>query len=691
MKHVNLALALHHHQPVGNLPHVFEESYRNCYLPILDAIERYPRLKFNLSYSGPLLRFFEQQHPEFLEKLKWLIASRQVELLASGFYEPILAEIEEDDRRAQLALMAEWMDANLGVTPKGAWLTEGVWDNSLARTFRQAGLSYTIVRNERLLQAGVPEAELYGYHVTEYFGSVLRLFPRDPNLYRLIPYGDLDELMVYLRRMANRGLGLTLTFDDDAERWGVWPGSHEKIQQTGAMEQLFARLNDAGDWLQPRTFSEVIADEPPRGRCYVPSGPSIELGMWSLPDESRRRFAWALGNIRQRHDANRFLPFFRAGSWGGFRGRYFESNLMEKKGLWLKSYISLLAPEQQQRARDLLWQAQCNTAYWHGTSGGIYLPHLRQAIWERLLTAQQIIFNKLAGWQVQRQDFTADDQDKVLVFNEKVSFFVNPAYGGSCFEFSLLGPKWNFANTLTRRPETDPLMATDASGRKAAVDHYERHLFQERFINRHVTTEELHDGEFREGGDFVTGAYKFIGASKRDGGIELELERLGNYSATGINQPLRVIKKYFWNEDGSRLALRYQLKNESQLPVNTCFATELNLGTVPSQDANREAVVAGDKSRGLEQAWYEDLSKGMELHLANGIKLTISGGVTPMTIWSYPINSQSEADGRAPLIRQGNCFLCGWQLDLPPGEETVRELIVDVTVSDDLATPIEKV
>ncbi|MDR1304001.1 MAG: DUF1926 domain-containing protein [Verrucomicrobiales bacterium] len=683
MKYVNLALALHHHQPVGNLPHIFEECYQRCYWPILHAVERHPKLKFNLSYSGPLLRFFAEQHPEFLEKLKWLVAGRQVELLATGFYEPILAEIEEDDRQGQLRLMLEWMDANLGITPQGVWLTEGVWENSLAKTFRRAGLSYTIVRNERMLQAGVPESRLHGYHVTEYFGHVLRLFARDPNLYRMIPYGAPDELLAYLRRMANRGLGLTLTVDDYAERWGVWPGSHERIQQSGAMERLFSRLSEAGDWLRLRTFSEVINDEPPCGRCYIPAGPSSELGMWSLPDESRQRFVWALDNLQQRHDANRFLPFFRAGSWGGFRARYFESNLMEKKGLWLKAHLASsaatsLSADARARAQDLLWQAQCNTAYWHGTSGGIYLPHLRQAIWERLLAAQQLILGDTPEWRLEKRDFTADDQDEILTFNNKLSFFVNPAYGGCCIEFSLLADRWNYANTLTRRPETDPVAAAEAAGPKnpaVAVDLHERHLFHERFVNRHVTTEELRQGQFREGGDFVSGVYRFIGAARSDGGLEIELERLGNYFANRVNQPVRVIKTYWWNRDGDELQVRYRLKNESPLPVNSCFAVEVNLGTVPARDADRELALAGGKARSLACAWYEDLAQEVVIRLSDKLRLTFTSPAS-MSVWSYPINSQSEADGQAPLIRQGNCLLFGWSVNLQPGDDTTYQLSV---------------
>ncbi|MDR2463143.1 MAG: DUF1926 domain-containing protein [Verrucomicrobiales bacterium] len=677
MRYVNVALALHHHQPVGNLPYVLEACYQRCYWPILSAIERYPNLKINLSYSGILLNFFAEKHPEFLEKLKWLVACRQVELLATGFYEPILPEIEEEDRQGQLRLMMDWLDANLDATPQGAWLAEGVWENSLAKTFRQAGLNYTIIRHERMLQAGVTEARLHGYHVTEHFGHVLRLFPRDPELYRMIPYGKPDELLAYLRRMANRAIGTTLTVDDVAERWGVWAGSFEKIQQSGAMEKMFAVLDAAGDWLRLRTFSEVINEEPPRGRCYIPAGASAELGMWSLPDESRQRFVWALSNLRKRHDAGRFLPFFRAGSWGGFRGRYCESNLMEKKGLWLKSHLSASAAEEHGRARDLLWQAQCNTAYWHGTSGGIYLPHLRQAIWERLLAAQQLILSGAREWRTEQRDFTADDQDELLAFNDRLSFLVKPAYGGCCFEFSLLAEKWNFANTLTRRPETDPVAAADDSQKNPSlpVDDYERHLFQDRFISRHVTTEELQQGTFREGGDFIGGAYRLVGTAMRDGALEIELERLGNYFASGAGQPVRVVKTYAWNREATELRVCYRIRNESALPLSSCFAVELNLCTVPADGGE---AASGGKSRSLESAWYEDLCGELTLTLTNRLKFIVSAS-EPMAVWSYPINSQSEADDQAPLVRQGNCFLFGLPLTLEPNDEARCELIVTLS------------
>src|SRR3989442_4599405 len=38
--------------------------------------------------------------------------------------------------------------------------------------------------------------------------------------------------------------------------------------------------------------------------------------------------------------------------------------------------------------RRAIGRAQCNDAYWHGVFGGLYLPHLRAAIWQNLALAE---------------------------------------------------------------------------------------------------------------------------------------------------------------------------------------------------------------------------------------------------------------------------------------------------------------
>ena len=42
-------------------------------------------------------------------------------------------------------------------------------------------------------------------------------------------------------------------------------------------------------------------------------------------------------------------------------------------------------------ARQALYRGQCNCPYWHGAFGGIYLPHLRNAIYNQLIACDNLL------------------------------------------------------------------------------------------------------------------------------------------------------------------------------------------------------------------------------------------------------------------------------------------------------------
>ena len=56
---VRLILSFHNHQPVGNFDGVFEQAYRDAYLPFLDVMQDYPDIRFALHTSGSLLEWLE--------------------------------------------------------------------------------------------------------------------------------------------------------------------------------------------------------------------------------------------------------------------------------------------------------------------------------------------------------------------------------------------------------------------------------------------------------------------------------------------------------------------------------------------------------------------------------------------------------------------------------------------------------
>jgi hypothetical protein len=671
---LQLQLAFHHHQPVGNFNEVLEDCYRKAYLPLMESLLSRPNLKVHLSYSGPLLEFLRQSHPEYLDLIRALVKEKRVEFIATGFYEPVLVDISREDRLGQMEKNCRWIEEAFGCRPRGAWLAEAVWKTSLCATFQQLGLDYTLIRAERFLQAGISPAELRGHYFTEYLGNTLALFPVDTTLREIIPFGNDEEALTYLRRQANRRK-VVLTYADVAERWGIWPGTYEKIQESGMGDRWFDLIANQ-EWIETRFFSQALRLQAPQGRCYLPEGAPIDLGIWSLPDKAREHFNEARDQLALRHDRERFLPYFRAGSWEGFRARYGEAHLMAKKGIWLRNRQPAGA-DFNDRFVDYLWGAQCNTAYWHGTSGGIYLPHLRSAIWEKLLSAQRLLDEGQADLQVEFTDFTADGIEEIVIYNSEVSSVISPADGGAVVELSLLRPLLNLSNTLTRRREE----SGPDTGRESLppTDAYERHWFHEHFYPRQLTVRQLSGKKRPDLGTFAGGRYRLIASSQEADGFECVLERVGKVDIGGEGVRARVRKTYGWSQSGKEIRIDYQVINEGNVSMDGIFASEVNALLSSSGPGGRGQSDVGD-SFALEGDHYEKRCRELSLVSEDGkIRLHFSSRQV-MSLWSYPIRTSGGSVVARQPHYQGSSIVFGWDYAIDPGAAADFNLSLQIEV-----------
>ncbi len=118
-------------------------------------------------------------------------------------------------------MMGDFLESSFGSRPRGAWLTERVWEPHLAKTLADAGLEYTLLDEEHFRAAGVED--IHRIYVTEDEGRPLRLFPIDKKLRYLIPFRPIEEISVYLEEVRRRG-GLAI-LGDDGEKFGMWPGT----------------------------------------------------------------------------------------------------------------------------------------------------------------------------------------------------------------------------------------------------------------------------------------------------------------------------------------------------------------------------------------------------------------------------------------------------------------------------------
>lgn len=459
---VRFVFGVHLHQPVGNFDSVFEEHTRDVYRPLVDQLERRHAGTCMLHLSGPLLEWLESHDVPLLDRVGRLAADGRIEFLLGGMYEPILASIPRADRAEQVAWMREALRTRFGVSGAGLWLTERVWEPELAFDLASAGVRYALVDDRHFLVSGFQREELHVPYRTESDGRALTLLAIDERLRYLIPFRPPEEIAAYFRDLHAAGQPLAV-FADDGEKFGGWPGTREWVYGRG----WFNRFYDALDVLVDEGIvsisggAEAVDAVPAGGLAYLPTASYREMEAWALPPRPALRLADLEAELGVERMSGPDGALVRGSHWRNFLTKYTESNRLQKK----TSALSRLCRQRGDppAARRAIGRAQCNDALWHGVFGGLYLPHLREALWRQLAIGEHAL---RAGEALiaETLDLDVDGADEVWVHSEHFSAVVAPARGGSVVDFTDFTSGRNFADTLTRRLEAYHVARPHAAG-----------------------------------------------------------------------------------------------------------------------------------------------------------------------------------------------------------------------------------
>lgn len=436
---------------MGNFDHVFEQHVRDVYRPFVERLEERGFFPIALHMSGPLLEWLEAHESAYLDLIGRLAADGRVELLTSGFYEPVLAALPRQDRLEQLGWMREAIQRRFGVEPAGLWLTERVWEPDLAADLATAGVRFALVDDRHFVVSGFERDALHAPFWTESDGKRLALFPIDERLRYLVPFQPPAATAEYLRELHAAGQRLAVLVDD-GEKFGGWPGTKEWVYERGWLSQFLdamGALMTAGD-IQLSTLSAALEHVPSGGIAYLSTASYREMEAWSLPPLAAGRLAELEHDIGAERVAGPDGALIRGAHWKNFFVKYPESNRMHKKA----NALSALCRARGNPAgpRRAIGRAECNDAYWHGVFGGLYLPHLRHAIWRNLAAAEREL---RAGepLAVELVDLDGDGAEELWIHSGKFSALVSPQRGGAIEEYTLFDTELNYANTLTRRRE----------------------------------------------------------------------------------------------------------------------------------------------------------------------------------------------------------------------------------------------
>ncbi|GIW80487.1 MAG: alpha-amylase [Gemmatales bacterium] len=682
---LRFVFAVHNHQPVGNFEHVFEEAYRTGYLPFLDLIERYPDIGISLHTSGPLLEWLVEKKPDYIERVKGLVQRGQIEILGGGFYEPILPMIPSHDRIGQIRTYSAYLQELFGQPIRGMWIAERVWEPGLVRDLADAGIEFTVLDDYHFRQAGFDDEKLFGYFLSEDEGRLLRIFPGSEPMRYYIPFRNVEEGMAYFGEVAAKHPDAVVVFADDGEKFGSWPETYKHCYEDGWLPRFFDALMQARDWIQTTSFSKVIDETLPAGKAFLPDCSYREMTEWAMPAARLLAYNHLIASIEHDPRGNEIRRFLRGGFWRNFRVKYPEVDEMYARML----SVSRRCLEAENRhpevvysyARQELYRAQCNCAWWHGTFGGLYLPHLRNAVYQHLIAAESALLTDTERGpdytHAATADFNLDARHEIRLENNRFCAFVDPHHGGSIYELDLRTIQHNLLATLSRRHEAyhevilnraelgrqqsiqgevrfkqeglDKALVYDAYLRKSLIDH---------FYDASVSLEDLTRCQERECGDFVTGEYEHrITRSKKQTLLTLTRSGRVDGQSIGVEKTLQVAPH------SDVIEIRYVL---TELPSEPkfVFAVEFNFAGMAAGADDRYFYTKDQPRAGQLQTQLAlsdaDLIGLVDewLGLEVSLKLSKPGG-----FWTMPIQTVSQSEGGFELVHQCTAVLPYWHIE----------------------------
>ena len=586
---VRLVFGVHLHQPVGNFDHVFEQHMLEAYRPFLETIAEREFFPLTLHLSGPLLEWLEAHDPSYLDRVGRLVADRRVELLSSGFDEPILAALPRADRVEQVGRMREALRRRFGAEATGLWLTERVWEPELAADLALAGVRLALVDDRHFLVSGFPQERLHRPFWTEADGRALALLAIDERLRYLVPFKPPADTVQYLRALREAGHPLAVLLDD-GEKFGGWPGTHDWVFRRGWMSQFLdamTALVSTGE-VALETPSQAVDRVPSGGLAYLPTASYREMEGWALPEAAAARLTRLEDELGAERLAGPDGALVRGAHWRSFLVKYPEANRMHKKMLALSALCRSRGDPPD--ARRAIGRAQCNDAYWHGVFGGLYLPHLRAAVWQHLARAErELRRGEAPAYEV--LDFDGDGHQEIWVHSGTFSALLSPVRGAALEELTRFAGEGNLADTLTRRREA---YHAPAGNGLPPTDRDTRALFIERVLPASLTLEAYASGDYAP---LQSWAMTRLQAGAR--------------AATGIVVECHATspaldKRYEFAPDGA-LAV-FLSWDPAAFPSDAVFSTELSLAGRPEVTCVPEAEVwtfpittTAKSERGLEE------------------------------------------------------------------------------------------
>lgn len=680
MKRIQLILGTINSQPLGERDVSIESVYQKAYRPTLKTLYRYPQLKFTQYYSGTLLDWLEVHHSEYLSALSEMVQQRHVELLLAGYYDPVLPLIPRPDRVGQIEQMTTHLRKLFGRRPRGAWITEQIWENDTASSLKTSGVEYAFLDDYHFAKAGFEARDFHVPCITEDQNKSLVVFPVSNYFRQKFWVDDPANIVNELIELASDNLNRVVSLLIDGETASPnWPLEREE-EERGAWLSEFLRLiaekqqQRIIETLLPSRYMRRPAD---RSRGYFPATIWDEMRIWNHGEDS-----WKVFRSRTQSPTPGLgrLGYFFGKEIRQSMARYPESNGLFCKMQYVHSLVNQVRGDKYRKnaAREELWKGQSNTAYWHGARGGIYRNHLRKAAYTALLKAEKHTREKgIFAPSLFVLDYDLDGIQEVLYQGNEINAYVH-VRGGTMFELDYMLHSCNYLDTMARYPEAYHGAEQESEG----YDTAPRRAFVDRFFDPGVSMNDYARNNFTDRSDMASIAYR-IDDMKRDL-HSLRLSAEANVGGASGGQ-LAIKKSYSFSK--AQVSVEYLISNFGSTVVDTVFASEVNLSFSSADVQDLRVYRKEGRARGEEIGPdIRELPLGQEVYFEDLLnRAVVHCQVSQSTEWwnipVYSYHSDDERAGREKLVKtyQGSCLVPRWHLRLEPGHAFQVTVVLNIT------------
>ncbi|MFW9921826.1 MAG: polysaccharide deacetylase family protein [Candidatus Thorarchaeota archaeon] len=190
----NISVVLHWNTDYAEFPRKeFPTVVRKSYEPMIAALEDFTEGKVCFNITGHTFEYLQTNFPKLLDRIKGLVKSNTVEIVASGYSHPILPLLPRQRALIQIKDHIAQIKSLFNVHPKGFWPPELAVSPSVLAQIKSQGIDWIVADYEHFL-------------LSQFFGNDANPFEmRDQTITELLVDAfwakGLRKLQAYLRAL----------------------------------------------------------------------------------------------------------------------------------------------------------------------------------------------------------------------------------------------------------------------------------------------------------------------------------------------------------------------------------------------------------------------------------------------------------------------------------------------------------